>query len=274
MSCTVEMLGAAMARWAPLHWAEEWDNVGLLVGTPAAAVDRVLVALEVTDEVLAEALTWPAELLVVHHPPIFRPLRRIDLTMAAGERLRQMLVGGLAVYAAHTNLDVAPGGTNDLLAAAFDLAQPEVLQPSAAVTAATVAAGQRGHGRIGNLAAPMSLARLCRLTRERLAAPGLRLVGDPATVVQRVAVGAGAGADLIAKAARLGAQVLITGDVSHHQAQDAADLGLAVIDPGHFATEALVVPQIVSYLQGAVAEARAVVAVQAATAGRPPFAFL
>jgi len=127
---TVGTIAAYIEELAPLHWAESWDNVGLQVGDPAAAVQRVLVALELTDAVVEEAERLGCDLVVVHHPPLFRPLKALRFDSRPARRLLRLIRSGIALYAAHTNLDQAPGMTNDTLAAAAGLTECEVLKPT------------------------------------------------------------------------------------------------------------------------------------------------
>lgn len=344
---TVGKISTCVEKRAPRHWAESWDNVGLQVGDPERPVSRVLVALELTDSVLAEAEAAGADLILVHHPAIFKPLQAIRLDTAAGRRLERMLRGGIALYAAHTNLDQAFGGTNDTLAAAAGLQQFEVLAPvvqerylklvvfvprghedavrnaladagaghignyshctfqtegtgtflplegaqpftgqqgqvsheaewrletilpeslATAAVAALIAAHPyeevaydlyplanpgrpRGHGRLGRLPAPVTLAELAATLKARLGVRHVRLVGPADRPVQQIAVAAGSGGQFLADAARRGAQVLITGDLDHHDALDALDLGLALLDVGHWASERIVVPPLAAYLR-------------------------
>jgi len=115
---------------APESFAEEWDNVGLQVGDPAISVSRALVAVDVTQDVLAVALDWQANLIIVHHPLLFRPPRRLDLSTPPGRMLKALISSGIAVYALHTNLDVAPEGISRALADALGLRDIRVLSPS------------------------------------------------------------------------------------------------------------------------------------------------
>lgn len=369
---TVAKIAAYVEELAPLEWAESWDNVGLQVGDPAAKVQRVLVALELTDPVLEEAERAGCDLVVVHHPPIFRPLKALRFDGAAARRLQRLIVKGIALYAAHTNLDQAAGMTNDSLAAAAGLSEHQVLKrageerflklvvfvprghedavlealaregaghignyshctfqapgtgtflplegtnpyigrqgqleradevrletivpESAAARAvrAMIAAHPyeevaydlyplanpgrvRGHGRIGRLAQPVTLAALAERLKAALNTPTVRVVGDPGRQVATVAVGAGAGSDLIRPAAARGADVLVTGDVRYHEAQDALDLGLAVVDVGHYNAEAIAVRPLAAYLRERLQKDGAAVEVREAQAGGDPFRFI
>ncbi|MEW8979442.1 MAG: Nif3-like dinuclear metal center hexameric protein [Symbiobacterium sp.] len=369
---TVGAIAAYIEELAPPAWAESWDNVGLQVGDPAAPVRRVLVALELTDPVLAEAEREECDLVVVHHPPIFRPLKALRFDSAPARRLQRLILKGIALYAAHTNLDQAPGMTNDSLAVAAGLTAHRVLRRAGeerylklvvfvprghedAVLEALAGAGAghignyshctfqapgtgtflplegtnpfigqqgrleradevrletivpesavdqavramlaahpyeevaydlyplanpgraRGHGRIGRLEQPVSLAELAERLKSALSTPCVRVVGDPERRVTTVAVGAGAGSDLIRPAAGAGADVLVTGDVRYHEAQDALDLGLAVIDVGHYNAEAIAVRPLAAYLRERLARDGAAVEVREAQAGRDPFRFM
>nr|BCX00274.1 MAG: Nif3-like dinuclear metal center hexameric protein [Bacteroidota bacterium] len=118
-----------LESWAPPSWAMEYDNVGLQLGDPDQGVHRVLVALDLTEEVVAEAEAWSADLILTHHPPLFHPLRRCTSQEPLGRMLMRLVRSGRAVYSAHTNLDVAPGGVNDALAARLGLQNVRVLDP-------------------------------------------------------------------------------------------------------------------------------------------------
>lgn len=215
---------------APRRLAEAWDNPGLQVGEPEAPVTRILVSLDPTLEALREAARRNADLLMTHHPLIFKPITAVDPTRHPGDVLFEAIRSDIAVVCAHTNLDAAEGGVNDVLAGLFDLQDTAVLEEAEDPPGA-------GLGRIGALASPMALSELVSRTRSRLGAPFVGVVGSPDRMVQRVALVGGSGGGLIATAARKGADVLITGDVGHHDALSARTLGISVIDAGHFYTE-------------------------------------
>jgi len=217
--------------------AAEWDHPGLQVGDPAWGVDRVLVALDVTAAVIDEAAAQPATLLLAHHPLLLHPLRALTPSTAAGSLALRAARAGVAVAAAHTNLDVADdgAGTSDPVVAALGLTDVVPL-------CAPVTPGGRGMGRVGALPEPVTLRTLARRVADALPAPSTRLCGAPDRMVQRVAVLGGAGTSAVPDALVAGADVLITGDVRHHAALDALELGLALIDAGHHATESAAMP--------------------------------
>lgn len=335
---------------APPALAETWDNVGLQIGDPAAGVSGIMVALEPSPAVIDSALSSSCQLLVTHHPLIFKPLKNISAAHPHGALIHKAIRGGLAVIAMHTNYDSAIGGLNDLLAEKIGL---DSCQPLSSIVAAELvklsvfvpfehlesvraallpfaaplgnyrdcsfAAGgigtftpltgaepfcgtvgelakvseqrleilvergqmpkavkallaahpyeepafdlypllnegtKTGLGRIGTLAEPVTLADYAAHIRNVLAAPLLRYVGNPALKIKKVALCSGSGASLLREAARAGADLLVTGDVKYHEARDAEDLGLALIDAGHFPTEIIMASAVAGRLVQALA---------------------
>lgn len=214
------------SRW-PKSYAAAWDNVGLQVGDPSAAVRRALLALDVTDETADEARRLGADCIISHHPLLFSPPRAV-LAQGEGATAYRLIRGGIGVISMHTNLDAAPGGLADRFAEEF-------LLPPAAPFAAEPERPDVYYGRIGGIA-PSLLSELLARVKETLGGP-LRYAGDPARTVRTLALLNGAGKDYIREAARLGADAYITADLGYHAFQLAAELGIAVIDAGHFGTE-------------------------------------
>ena len=222
---------AVLEEAAPPRLAEDWDNVGLLVGRADRTVSRVYVALDPSPEVVEGAVAAQAQLLVTHHPLLFRPIKRLDLASPLGRTLETALKNDLAIYAAHTNLDRARGGVNEILAARLGL--------SDCVPLGAASADERdfGLGCVGNLFFPTDLAGLARVAAARLGAGVVRIAGDPLLPVTRAALCAGSGRSLVALFLASDAEVFITGDISHHEARDIVDAGRGLVDAGHFATE-------------------------------------
>lgn len=262
---TVALIAELLEELAPPQWAESWDNVGLLIGHPNRSADRILVALELTNAVVDEAIHLKAQLVVLHHPPIFGSLKALRFDRAAPRRMERLIQAGIGVYAAHTNYDQSTGGTNDILAAAAGLLQHDVLFKTGDQGVV------RGHGRIGQLDQPVSLGALCGRLKERLSSESLRLVGDPTRLITTVAVAAGSGKSFISTAAERGADVLVTGDVGHHDALDADDAGMAVVDVGHYNSEVIAMGPLAEYLRVRLANAGHHAEVFVALAGRDPF---
>jgi dinuclear metal center YbgI/SA1388 family protein len=215
---------------APARWAESWDNPGLQVGCPTQEIRRIFSSLDPSSKALRSASTANAQLLFTHHPLIFKPLSRLNTDTFPGDVITEAARKEIAIVAAHTNLDVAQGGINDILADLLGLTDVEVLQP-------IDAADGIGLGRIGNLPRPADLSAVARAIKKTLSKPEIRAVGQRDLMIRRLAVVGGSGGSLVSLAAEKGADLLLTGDVGHHVALEAQALGMALIDGGHFHSE-------------------------------------
>ena len=248
LSC--QLIMNALERIAPRRLAEDWDNPGLLVGSYSQKVGRILVALDVDDAVTQEAIDRRADMIVAHHPAIFRGIKQLRTDLPLGRRLAALLTHNIAVAAAHTNLDVAHGGVNDVLAAQIGLEKLSsfvITHQEDGITESI--------GRVGTLPTPTSIEDFARAVKECLGVSHVRLAAA-ARPVRRVAVCGGAGADFIDNAVRLGADVYVTGDVKYHDAQRAVEQGMHIIDAGHFGTEAPVLPVLAEHLRAELASER------------------
>ena len=243
VKCQVVM--DALERIAPHHLAEDWDNPGLLVGSPERQVSRILVALDVSDIVVRQAVHEGAEMIVAHHPLLFKPIKKIRTDEPLGYRLQVLLQHDIAVAAAHTNLDIACGGVNDVLAEAIGLSKLS----SFVITQQGEGGETESLGRIGSLPQPMAIRDFAEQVREALPTEHVRFVDAGDRPVRKVALCSGAGAEFVDRAAMMGADAYVTGDVRYHDAQRAAELGMHVIDAGHFGTEFPVVATLVSRLR-------------------------
>ena len=216
---------------APRAMKMDWDNVGLLCGSRSTPVTKILVALDPFEHVCAEAAQWGAELIVTHHPMIFRPLQNVTDETAIGRGLMTLIRNGISAVNAHTNLDQAPGGVNDVLARKLALVKVEVLNPCG-----TTEQGEHwGLLRMGEVPEQPLDAFLNRV-KTLLGCEGLRYV-DGGKPVRRVCVGGGSCADGMHEAVEAGCDTFVTADVKYNQFWDARDLGLNLIDAGHFHTE-------------------------------------
>lgn len=317
--------------WVPKSYALDDDPIGLQIGRLNLSVSNVLVTLDVTEDVVLEAIEKNCQLIIAHHPPLFIPLKQVRTDLPTGKVVELCIKHDIAVYAAHTNLDVAPGGVNDLLADALQLTHVHVLQETFSEQLAKLAvyvpiqdadrlrqglseagAGQlenynscsfsssgtgrfkplknanptigsigqleeveeekvevvfpasmssiilkamyvhhpyevpahdlwkldsdaekQGIGRIGVLQEPQTLDQFAEYVKTELGVPFVRVVGEGTRQIKKVAVLGGDGNKYIHIAKRAGADVLVTGDLYFHVAQDAKAVGLSVIDPGH-----------------------------------------
>ena len=222
MSTVKEILDYCLSL-APKDWKEDWDNVGLLCGHADGQVRRCLVALDVTMAVAQEAAEWGAELIVSHHPLLFSTQALSDET-PEGRLLLFLAEHRIAVVSLHTNLDSAPGGVNDVLAERLGLQNIRTFDGS-----------EYGIGRIGSVP-EQDLLTFARFVKERLGAGDVRYA-DGGKPVNRVAVGGGSCMDFLPQALEAGCDTFVTGDVKYHQFQQAAALGVNLIDAGHFPTE-------------------------------------
>lgn len=217
---------------APLRYAESWDNVGLLVGDPAADVARVLVTVDYTEAVAEEA-RGSADLVVAYHPPLFSAVKRAAHDALWVDAIRR----GIALYSPHTALDVAASGTNDFLADACGIS-PEgrlPIRPYAAKPGKVEPEGI-GLGRIGAVA-PVKRSELLARVKTALGLSYALVAGPLHADATRVAVAAGAGGELLEDAIRAGADVFVTGEVRHHDALAAARRGVTVIATLHSNSE-------------------------------------
>ena len=216
---------------APRSMKMDWDNVGLLCGGKNRPVTKVLVALDPFEGVCKEAAQWGAELILTHHPLIFSPLKSVTDETSIGRAVQLLCSAGISAINAHTNLDCAPGGVNDCLAQTLGLSDVQVIAP------AGVDELDRPWGLLRQGAVEIQpLSDFLPHVKEALHCDGLRYVngGKP---VHRVAVGGGACASELMDAVHAGCDTFVTADVKYNQFWDAHDLGLNLIDAGHFATE-------------------------------------
>lgn len=215
--------------------AAAWDSVGLQVGDPDAAVTTAMTSLDVTADVLAEARDRGVDLLISHHPLLFRPLERLTPATAAGGLALEAARSGIALVAVHTNFDAAVPGTTEPVVELLGLRDVAPLEP-------LVDRPALGLGRVGVLAEPTPLQAVADRLAAGLPAPHLRVAGRLDRQVTRVAACGGAGDSLLGAAHAAGADVYVTGDLRHHPVLDALQLGMAVIDAGHHATEQAALP--------------------------------
>ena len=329
------MICEALEQIAPGKLAEEYDNTGLLLGNPAANIKTIAIALEATEQTVDAAIAKGANLLVVHHPFLFKPIKKIDLSSVTGKIISRAIGSSLAIWTAHTNFDSVKGGLNDALADLLELRSLSTIAPALpeslyklvtfvpeshieqvsnalfesgagvigkyrgcsframgtgtfipqqgsspylgkvgklsketeirfeVLVASTVLKAavdklifahpyeevaydvyqiqgeksQSGHGRLGTLEKPVSLRTLSRHVKEALKLKNLRMIGNPKTKIERVAVCSGSGAFLIPSIKPAQGTCLVTGDIKYHDARLAEDRDLSVFDAGHFGTE-------------------------------------
>lgn len=258
MAVTVGLVAQIIERIAPKAWAEDWDNVGLLVGSGSARLDRILIALDGTLDVVEEARACGAQLIVAHHPIIFRPLKNLRTDNAAAQVPLQLLRYQIGYYAAHTNLDQSVVSSSRALGEILGLQGMKILEEQQFGRSSDKADEMRGYGVIGHLINPEKLGDLWKrflngisqsgIYAQPYELAGIRLAGSLEKEVRKVAIINGSGARYVPKALFKGADLLITGDVDHHAVLDALEGGMAVGDLGHFLTEAPMLQALYQYL--------------------------
>lgn len=231
MSVICQDIVEKLNELAPVKLAESWDNVGFLIGDKHAEVKKVLVALDATYAVVQEAIAKKVDMVITHHPMMMQGMKHINKSTIAGEKVMGLIEHHISLYAAHTNLDGAKEGLSTYLGHQLALKNSDTLSP---ITE------ECGTGLIGYLE-PMTLGELCQYIKDKLQLTSVRLVGNPQRVVERVAVSPGSSMDFASLAHAAGAEVFITGDVKYHAAQAYREMGMALIDAGHYGTEHIVV---------------------------------
>lgn len=216
---TVQNVYDAIDAVADFSTQMDFDNAGLLVGDPEASVTGALIALDVTDSVIDEAVDRGANLIVTHHPVIFHPMKRVTADTLVYRLVRE----NIAVISAHTNLDLAPGGVNDILAGMLELQDVQALPPENLLRA----------GRLGRGMTPPEFA---YYVKQKLGLPALTYC-DGGRVIERAAVCGGSGGGELKDALAAGCQAYVTADVKHDVMLSAAHCGITLIDGGHFGTE-------------------------------------
>ena len=211
---------------APPYMKMDWDNCGLLCGRKDRKVHKILVALDPFRNVIQEAIDLDADLIVTHHPLIFRsPLMAVNEDTETGRCVLELMEHGIAAINAHTNLDLAPGGVNDVLAQTLGLQDIQIINPIE----------NYGLLRCGTVA-EQPLSAFLTSVKTNLHSDGLRYV-DTGKPVKKVAVGGGSCADEMQEALDAGCDTFVTADVKYNQFRTAFELGLNLIDAGHFYTE-------------------------------------
>ncbi len=227
---TVAEIAEVLNQIAPLELAEDWDNVGLLLGDPAEEVSRVMTCLTITPQSVDEAVAEGAQLVVSHHPILFKPAQRITADDPAGRLVWRLARAGVSVLSAHTAFDSAQHGINQQLAERLGLDDIQPLSPSEQHPRA-------GTGRVGTLPDTLTLPEFCDAVISRLGLNGLEFVGPDTARVRRVGVGCGSAASLLSLAQRARCEVFLTGEARFHDclAAEAVDLPLVLV--GHDASE-------------------------------------
>lgn len=270
MSTSLSTVIAIIENLIPPVLAESWDNVGLQIGDPLWPVNKIRVALDPSSEVIETSCKDDIDLLLTHHPLIFKPLKNIDLGTPQGVLFKKAISHRMAIYAAHTNFDRLADGLNDILARKINLQKPRSLEPLAEMNGRE-AAGNHGLGRIGTLKQAMPLRQLAESVKSMLDLNFLRLAGHPDLVVKTVALCTGSGSSLLDLFLKSGAQVYISGDLRYHDARTVEESGRGLIDIGHFPSEHLMVESLARRLATVLKKEKVDVEVSACRVEKDPF---
>ncbi len=224
----IKTLATFLEQFAPPYLAEDWDNVGLLVGDGGREARRVMTCLTITPDSVREAIEARADLIVAHHPLPFAAVKRITAETVAGRLLLDLIAARIAVYSPHTAFDSAPQGINERLARGLDLCDVMPLKHHAE---------GGGSGRWGTLATPLVLRELGEKLKHFLGIARLQIVGDAEQKVRKAAVACGAAGEFLPLARENGCDCLVVGETRFHTCLEAEALGVGLLLPGHFASE-------------------------------------
>lgn len=219
-----------LEQYAPPELAEDWDNVGLLVGRAETPVNSILTCLTLTPDVAEEAVERGVQLIVTHHPVLFRGTQRVTDGTSEGRLLLKLIEHKVAVYSPHTSFDSAAQGINQSLSESFGLNSVMPIRPGEGTPDA-------GSGRWGILSENIALHEFLKMASMAVGADYLEYSGDPGAVVSTVAVACGSGAGFLDDAVRLGCDTFVTGEARFHSALAARDQGIALVLLGHYASE-------------------------------------
>lgn len=241
---TLSNLLASFEKLWPKESAEDWDRPGLMVGNPSQEINKVLLAVDVTSEVIDQAIQTGCQLLLTHHPMLQRGVHELGELTLKGNLVAKAIKSGLAIFSAHTNADIAQGGVSQSLAQALELRN---LAPLDAVS---------GHGIVGDVHEIKLIDYARKISRAIPAtAQGIRVAGDSEKLISRVGLVAGAGDSFLGMASLAGIDLFITSDLRHHPAQDFIEQskltdGPALIDIAHWAAEWVWLDQAAAQLAG------------------------
>ncbi len=253
-----------MEKFASTQLAEDWDNVGLLVGDRALPAERVMTCLTVTPETVDEAVQRRVDLIVTHHPMPFRPMKRLTTDTIAEGLVWQLARAGISVYSPHTAFDSAEDGINQSLGKRLGVGELESLIPQEAGTP------EIGAGRLGRLPEPQTLAQFVKSIKLDLSIETVRVVDASGGSVERVAIACGSGGSFLGKAKARGCDTLVTGEATFHTCLEAQARGVSLVLLGHFASERFAV-EILAELLGTAFES---LEIWASTTERDPLSLM
>ncbi len=228
--------------FAPTRLAEEWDNVGLLVGDPAGTAHQVMTCLTVTPESAAEAIAQGADLIISHHPLPFRPLKRLTTDSTASRLLWNLIRAGVSIYSPHTGFDSAKEGINQSLCERLEMQEIVPLIPIQDDPQGL------GAGRIGKLDSPQSLEKFLKCVKSSFGLPRIQIVGQLDHQVDKIAVACGSGGSFLDKARRAQCDTFVTGEATFHTCLEAEANQISLVLLGHYTSERFAVEALANRL--------------------------
>ncbi|MGN1166147.1 MAG: Nif3-like dinuclear metal center hexameric protein [Lachnospiraceae bacterium] len=229
------------------QYAMEWDNVGLLAGRDNKEVKCIYIALDATDEVIEDALRVGADMILTHHPLIFGGLKRINNQDFMGRRLIKLIANDISCYSMHTNYDVC--GMADLSGEKMHFENAKVLEVTCETESDDKGKTYMGIGKIADMREEITLLECCESVKQAFSLSNVKVFGNLEQKVKRIAICPGSGKSVIAEAVRKKADVLVTGDIGHHEGIDSVAQGLAIIDAGHYGIEHIFIEDMERYLK-------------------------
>ena len=243
MSISFNELETVLNSFCPLDLAENWDNVGVLVGERYKNINKVLLSLDLTDDVIKEALELKVDLIITHHPLIFKPMKNICDDNTIGKKIITLIKNDIILYTAHTNLDMANGGTNDALFNLLSLSKKEFLIEK------DVNGKKFGMGRIGELEKEVDMVEFAKYVKKRLGLDYINIVNSNGKVKRiGLCTGSASNQDFIKQAINKKCDTYITGDISFHNGHFGLDNNINLIDGTHFATESIFMDNMKKYI--------------------------
>ncbi len=250
-----------MDMWAPFETAEDFDNVGLLVGDKSEDVRGIVIALDVSDDVIDEAVAKGANVIITHHPTIFYAMKNLTPHTAQGSMVTKLIKNEIALISSHTNLDMAKGGVTETLAHALKLKNLKETEVSEFM-------------RVGELCCKMTPQEFAEHAAYMLGSEKIVVAGPTPKAIKTVCVMSGAGGSYLDEAKKVGADIFLTGEMRHEHAIAANNMGIYSMAVGHYESEAVVLPKIMECLQKGTDDVQLSDGIKITLSGENPFGIM
>ncbi len=238
-----------MNEFSPMALAEDWDNVGLLIGDRKQRANHVMTCLTVTPESVAEAIDEKADMIVTHHPVPFQPIKKITADRVVGQLLIDLIRNDIAVYSPHTGFDSASQGINQAIADRLELQDVKPIEPSDQLEGL-------GSGRFGVCAESIGLQEFASSIKQLFGLSHIHLVGELSADVSKVGIACGSGGSFLNAARKVGCDTMVTGETNFHTCLEARATGVSMVLLGHYGSERFAVEMLANRIQEAFPEER------------------